>query len=111
MIVCLERPVAIKVVSLVSLSSAEAEMLAESILTEIEKSKRLTRVSRHFVYMYDFDFHRQTGLAFLVMELGQQDLHKYLKDRSRLTPDERKHIWRQLVSIALVLHQNQIVIH
>lgn len=103
------KSVAIKVVSLVSLSSAEAEMLAQSILTEIEMSKRLSRASRHFVHMYDFDFHRQSGLAFLVMELGQKDLEKYLNERPRLTPEERKNIWRQLVNIAMVLHNNKIV--
>jgi serine/threonine protein kinase len=92
------------------MSSKEAEMLAESILTEIEMSKRLSRASNHVVYMYDFDFHRQTGLAFLVMELGEKDLEKALKERSRLTPPERKEIWRQLIDIALVLHRSKIVI-
>ncbi len=97
-------------VSLATLSSGEAEMLAESILTEIEMSKRLARASKHVVHMYDFDFHRQSGLAFLVMELGERDLEKILKERPRLSSAERKEIWRQLVSIALVLHNNKIVI-
>ncbi len=105
-----DKAVAIKVVSLATMSSKEAEMLAESILTEIEMSKRLSRASNHVVYMYDFDFHRQTGLAFLVMELGEKDLEKALKERSRLTPPERKEIWRQLIDIALVLHRSKIVI-
>ncbi|CAF3473112.1 unnamed protein product [Rotaria socialis] len=103
------KPVAIKVVSLVTWSSADGEMLAESILTEIEMSKRLSRASNHVVRMFDFDFHRQSGLAFLVMELGQHDLEKRLKTQPRLSNAERKIIWRQLVSIAMVLHDNNIV--
>jgi len=85
-------------------------MLAESIITEIEMSKRLLRASKHVVHMYDFDFHRQSGLAFLVMELGEQDLEKALKDRPRVQSAERKEIWRQLVNMAVVLHNNKIVI-
>lgn len=109
-IFCIDKPVAIKVLSLATMSGGEAEMLAESILTEIEMSKRLARASKHVVHMYDFDFHRQSGLAFLVMELGEQDLEKTLKERSRLSSTERKEMWRQLVNIALVLHNNKIVI-
>ncbi len=84
-------------------------MLAASIITEIEMSKRLSTASKHVVRMYDFDFHRQTGLAFLVMELGEKDLETLLKG-ARVTPAERKDIWRQLVDIAVVLHNNNIVI-
>ena len=85
-------------------------MLVQSILTEIEMSKRLSSASKHVVSMYDFDFHSQTGLAFLVMELGGQDLEKLLNERPRFSPAERKDVWRQLVDIALVLHKNHIVI-
>ncbi|CAM4760791.1 unnamed protein product [Rotaria magnacalcarata] len=103
------KPVAIKVVSLATWSSSDGEMLAESILTEIEMSKRLSRASNDVVRMFDFDFHRQSGLAFLVMELGQHDLEKTLKTQHRLSNTERKIIWRQLASIAMVLHDNNIV--
>jgi len=92
------------------MNSGEAETLAESIITEIEMSKRLLRASKHVVHMFDFDFHRQSGLAFLVMELGEQDLETALKDKSRLPSSERKEIWRQLVNIAVVLYNNKIVI-
>jgi hypothetical protein len=102
--------VAIKVVSLVTMSSGEAELLAQSILTEIEMSKRLASTSKHIVYMLDFDFHRQSGLAFLVMELGEKDLKKFLSERSRLSAIERKDFWRQLVSMAITLHDYNIVI-
>ncbi len=106
----IDKPVAVKIVSLATLSGGESEVLAESIITEIEMSKRLSRASKHVVRMYDFDFHRQTGLAFLVMELGEQDLEKTLKGQPRLSPAERKNIWRQLVDIAIILHNNHIVI-
>ena len=106
---CTDRPVAVKVVSLATLTGGEAEVLATSIITEIEMSKRLSQASKHVVRMYDFDFHRQTGLAFLVMELGEKDLETLLKG-VRVSPADRKDIWRQLVEIAVVLHNNNIVI-
>lgn len=84
-------------------------MLAESIITEIEMSKRLSKASKNVVHMYDFDFHRQTGLAFLVMELGEKNLEELLKERARLPSADRKTVWRQLVDIAVVLHNNKIV--
>ena len=91
------------------MSSGEAAVLAQSIINEIQMAKRLSRASKHVVHMYDFDFHRNTGLAFLVMELGEQDLAKLFKERGRLASAERKEIWRQLVSIAVTLHSNNIV--
>lgn len=106
---CIEKPVAVKVVSIATMTATEGEVLVDSILTEIEMSKRLSRASNHVVYMYDFDFHRHSGLAFLVMELGEHDLEKELRSRPRLSHSERKEVWRQLVSIALVLHENNIV--
>jgi serine/threonine protein kinase len=71
-------------------------------------AKRLAKTSRHIVHMYDFDFH-QNGLTFIVMKLGQQDLEKYLKDKTSLSSGEKHAIWRQLVSIAINLHNRQIV--
>ncbi|CAF1555552.1 unnamed protein product [Adineta ricciae] len=103
------KAVAIKVVSLVTLNNKEGLMLTNSILTEIEMSKSLSQVSNHVVRMYDFDFHRKTGLAFLIMELGERDLEKLLKERLRLTSTERKEVWRQCVDIAMTLHDNKIV--
>lgn len=106
----IEKSVAIKVVSLATLDSVDREMLAESIFNEIEMSKRLSRASKHIVRMFDFDFHQQTGLAFLIMELGEHDLETALNNHPRLSPAERKHIWQQLVRIALVLDDYNIVI-
>ncbi|CAF3918519.1 unnamed protein product [Rotaria sp. Silwood2] len=103
------KPVAIKVVTLAKLKSGETEALVESILTEISMMHRLLRASKHIVHLYDFDFHNQTGLAFLIMELGEHDLEAELKSQPRLSPETRKQIWRQLVKIALVLHENNIV--
>jgi serine/threonine protein kinase len=104
----IDRPVAIKVVSLATTDSAEAKGLREAFLNEVGMAKRLAKTSRHIVYMYDFDFHA-TGLTFIVMELGQQDLEKYLKDKHSLSSGERHAIWRQLVSIAITLYNRQIV--
>jgi serine/threonine protein kinase len=103
------RPVAIKVVSLATRNDSLAIGNSKSVLNEIEMSQRLARTSKHIAQMYDFDFH-DTGLSFLVMELGQQDLEKYLAQRSVLSSAERKSIWRQLVDIAMTLDNYQIVI-
>jgi serine/threonine protein kinase len=104
-----ENPVAIKVASLATLSTSEAEQVGMSILNEIEMSKRLSKASNHVVYMFDFDFHPQTGLAFLVMELGEKDLEHALQETGRLPSHQRRELWRQLVEIAVILHKNNIV--
>ncbi|CAF1289088.1 unnamed protein product [Adineta steineri] len=103
------KPVAIKVVSLATRNSAVSMQNSEAVLNEIEMARRLAQTSDHIIHMYDFDFHRHTGLSFIVMELGQQDLERFLSHRRFLTPDERKNIWRQLVDIANTLHNYQIV--
>ncbi|UJR29125.1 hypothetical protein I4U23_010339 [Adineta vaga] len=102
------KAVAIKVVSLVTLKN-KGLTITKSVLTEIEMSKRLSQASSLVVRMFDFDFHRKTGLAFLIMELGERDLEKFLKDRQRLTASERKEVWRQCVDIAMTLHNHKIV--
>ncbi|UJR20565.1 hypothetical protein I4U23_023691 [Adineta vaga] len=101
-------PVAIKVVSLATKDFSVAAANAKSVLKEFEMSRHLSQRSNHMIHMYAFDFH-ETGLSFLVMELGQQDLEKYLSQRAYLLPNERKSIWRQLVEIAVTLYQSQIV--
>ncbi|UJR20560.1 hypothetical protein I4U23_023687 [Adineta vaga] len=103
------KPVAIKVLSLVARDSREISMIAQSFINEIRMTKRLTGKSNHIVDLYDFDFH-QTGLSFLVMELGYQDLEKYLSQRSALLSTEKKGIWRQLVNIVVTL-QNSHIMH
>ena len=95
--------------SLATRDRATTELIIESVLTEIEMSKRLAKTSRHIINMYDFDFDRQNGITFIVMELGQQDLEKHLAARPPLSSAERKAIWRQLVDIAMTLHDRQIV--
>ncbi len=105
----IDRSVAIKIVSLAARDNAEAEGIAQSVLSEIEMAKRLAKTSRHIIYMYDFDFDRVRGLTFIVMELGQEDLEKALSNRPPLSSAERKAIWRQLVNIAISLHNRQIV--
>jgi serine/threonine protein kinase len=103
------RSSAIKVVSLALLDSATAVGFSKSFLTEIKMAKRLAKTSINIVHMYDFDFHQQTGLAFIVMELGQYDLEHALTHRPQLSSHGRKTIWRQLVNIADALHSRQIV--
>ena len=104
------KPVAIKILSLDPANAGEVKEIGKSIVTEIKMSRRLSRAPKHIVPIYDFNFHQSSGLAFLVMELGKQDLESSLKERQPLSHKERKRIWRQLVEIALVLCNNSIVI-
>ncbi|CAF0796575.1 unnamed protein product [Adineta ricciae] len=102
------KPVAIKVFSFVGHNNREVSMIAQSFMNEIRMTRHLVGQSNHIIYSHDFDFHN-TGLSFIVMELGQQDLEKYLSQRSTISSTERKVIWRQLVAIATVLHNSQII--
>ena len=101
---------AIKVISLATRNNALSVQNSEAVLNEIRMARRLAQTSDHIIHMYDFDFHFQTGLSFIVMELGQQDLEKYLSQRLVMPPLERKAIWQQLVDIAVTLEMNLIVI-
>ncbi|UJR20564.1 hypothetical protein I4U23_023690 [Adineta vaga] len=104
-----DSPVAIKVISLATKNNALIAQNSEAVLNEIRMARRLAQTSNHIIHMYDFDFHYQTGLSFIVMELGQQDLEKYLSNRMAISPVERKAIWKQLVDIAITLENNLIV--
>ncbi|CAF0796519.1 unnamed protein product [Adineta ricciae] len=104
-----DSPVAIKVISLATRNNALSVQNSEAVLNEIRMARRLAQTSDHIIHMYDFDFHFQTGLSFIVMELGQQDLEKYLSQRLVMPPLERKAIWQQLVDIAVTLEMNLIV--
>jgi serine/threonine protein kinase len=96
-------------VSLADADNATANMLSVAFKKEITMSRSLGTVSRNIVHMFDFDFDRRTGLTYMIMELGQQDLEHFLIQKSRLSPPERKAIWRQLVNIALALYNRNIV--
>lgn len=87
----------------------DANLLGQSFLNEVEMSRRLSSKSKHIAHIYDFDFHRNDGWSYFVMDLAQHDLEKALRSRSLLSSTERKYIWRQLVNIAVTLHNHKIV--
>jgi hypothetical protein len=58
--------------------------------------------------MFDFDFH-QTGLAFIVMERGDQDLEKALINKPTLPIHQQKILWKQIVNILITLHKHNLV--
>ncbi len=99
---------AIKVISTATVHSTADQTLKMLFRKEVQMSSILARTSRHIVHMYDHDFH-SNGLAFIVMELGQQNLHEALADRLPLSSTDRKMMWRQLVSIAMTLYNHGIV--
>ena len=87
-----------------------ARQNSDSVLNEFQKSRELSRLTNQIVHMFSVDFNAQYGLAFLVMELCQQDFEKYLRQKQMLSPLQRKLLWRQLVNIALILRHSKIVI-
>ena len=100
---------AIKVISLASRNTEEAKLLGDSMLNEIRMTKKLRKGSNHIINLYDFDFHHNTGLAFMVMERGERDLEQALQHYGHLTPQLRKQLWLQLANIAYTLHNQGIV--
>lgn len=98
---------AVKVMSL-AVNSSELPSLIESFLNEIRLSMKLSSESKHVVKMFDFDFNR-SGLAFIVMELGNEDLEKRLLHRSTISIEQQKILWRQILNILLTLHRHSIV--
>ena len=106
----LDKKFAIKIISLALRNPSQAMVLRDSIINEIAMAKRLSKANDHIVKMYGFDFHEKTGLGFIIMELGKEDLETALQRYGRLPPKERKFVWRQLVSIAMILHNHSIVI-
>lgn len=58
--------------------------------------------------MFDFDFH-QNGLAFIVMERGDQDLEKSLYHKPNLSIDQQRTLWKQIINILITLHRHSIV--
>ncbi|UJR11790.1 hypothetical protein I4U23_015970 [Adineta vaga] len=99
--------VAIKVVSLAE-SSSSLPYLVDSFLNEVRQSTKLSTESRHVVKMFDFDFH-PTGLAFIVMERGDQDLEKTLYNKTTISIDQQKILWKQIVNILITIHKHSIV--
>jgi len=111
--------VAIKVIDL-SRMPGSGSTLADSYLNEVKHLERLRRDSRHVVEIFDFDFDPHSGRAYIIMELGGDNLDKLIH-RSRqffhgphgpgtfTDPTIRKEVWRQLVSIVGTLTTNNIV--
>ena len=58
--------------------------------------------------MFDFDFH-PSGLAFIVMERGDQDLEKTLINQPTLPVSQQKVLWKQILNILITLHKHSIV--
>jgi len=58
--------------------------------------------------MFDFDFNK-SGLAFIVMERGGQDLEKALINRSTLPIQRQKIFWKQILNILITLNNHSIV--
>jgi serine/threonine protein kinase len=89
-------------------SPSNVSLLVDSFLNEVKQSKKLATQSKHVVKMFDFDFHK-SGLAFIVMERGNQDLEKALIKKSTLPISQQKFLWKQILNILVVLHKHSVV--
>jgi serine/threonine protein kinase len=69
---------------------------------------KLSSESKHVVKMFDFDFN-QSGLAFIVMERGGQDLEKSLINKPTLPIHRQKILWKQILNILITLHHHSLV--
>lgn len=107
-------PVAVKIINLSGLPPDHSKSLVQSYLNEVSHLERLRQESRHVVVIHDFDFDASSGRAYIVMELGGDNLSKLI-DKQRLhfgqnlNPMMIKGFWRQMVSIVATLHGNSIV--
>ncbi|UJR28657.1 hypothetical protein I4U23_009887 [Adineta vaga] len=111
--------VAIKVIDINGMRGA-GENLVASYLTEVKNLEQLRQESRHVVKIYDFDFDSRSGRAYIVMELGGENLAKLIyrlhsavvdtrTPGTFIDPIIRKEIWRQMVSIVQTLTTRNIV--
>ncbi|CAF3406509.1 unnamed protein product [Rotaria sp. Silwood1] len=110
-------PVAIKMINLNGIPPDRSQGLVQSYLNEVALLEKLRQESRHVVVIYDFDFDPTTGLGYIVMELGGDNLMKFI-DRLRASGRTRgpsldarmiKGFWRQMVTIVATLHGHSIV--
>ncbi|CAF2403905.1 unnamed protein product [Rotaria sp. Silwood2] len=110
-------PVAIKMIDLNGIPPGRSQGLVQTYLNEVALLERLRQESRHVVVIHDFDFDPATGIGYIVMELGGENLMTLI-DRLRSThrthgpsidPMMVKGFWRQMVSIVATLHAHSIV--
>ncbi|CAF1224342.1 unnamed protein product [Adineta ricciae] len=110
-------PVAVKVIMLAGTRRPEMVGRVQSFLNEVMQLNRLRQESYHVVVIYDFGFDAQTGQAYIVMELGNENLSTLIKrlrmmNQNRgaaIDPEMIKEFWRQMVSIVGSLHRHGIV--
>lgn len=111
--------VAVKVIDLDRMPG-RGPQLVTSYLNEVRHLQRLKQESRHVVAIYDFDFDPRTGLAYIVMELGGENLGSLIEKSHASSrgfrgpgnytdPALRKDVFRQIVSIVATLTSNNLV--
>ncbi|UJR17698.1 hypothetical protein I4U23_004596 [Adineta vaga] len=109
--------VAVKVMVLNNIPRPQMEGLVKSFLNEVEQLNRLRKESNHVVIIHDFGFDPRAGNAYIVMELGNENLTKLVARLREMTQtggpsiDEEmiKEFWHQIVSIISTLQKNRIV--
>ncbi|CAF1382475.1 unnamed protein product [Adineta ricciae] len=110
-------PVAVKVTRLSGTGRAQMEGRVEAFLNEVGQLNRLRRETRHVVVIHDFAFDPRLGEAYIVMELGNENLTTLIDRLRQMTgtgggaiDGEMIHaFWQQMVSIVGTLHKNRIV--
>ncbi|CAF0884431.1 unnamed protein product [Adineta steineri] len=110
-------PVAVKVIMLAGTTRSQKEGRVQSFLNEVAQLNRLRQESRHVVVIHNFGFDPRAGQAYIVMELGHENLYtlvKKLREMNRtgspaIDGEMIKEFWRQMVTIVITLHKNGIV--
>ncbi|CAF4440466.1 unnamed protein product [Rotaria socialis] len=82
---------------------------AQNFDKEARILKFMSRRSRHFVYLYDYEYNRHENLGYMIMELGEGSLRDKLVGLP-LNDRHRRIYWKQIVAILKDL-QNSNVVH
>ncbi|UJR29410.1 hypothetical protein I4U23_010622 [Adineta vaga] len=110
-------PVAIKVIMLNNMPRPVMEGRVQSFLTEVAQLNRLRKETNHVIVIHNFGFDPRAGHAYIIMELGQENLTTLVLRLQQMTQtpgpaidiDMIKEFWRQTVSIVKTLQKNRIV--
>ena len=79
-------------------SPSEVPRRVENFRKEGRMLKYLSRRSRHFIYLVDYEYKPQENTGYMIMELGEGSLRQRLVG-APLPDGLRRAYWRQIVTI------------
>ncbi|CAF1034062.1 unnamed protein product [Rotaria sp. Silwood1] len=81
---------------------------ARSFVKEARILKHMSKRSRHFVHLFDYEYKRKGKTGYMIMELGNGSLRQYLAG-APLKDTFRRMYWKQIVTILRDLKDANIV--